>query len=148
MNKRVIKLKQKDLYNIINESVKRILNENKVINNVESTPNGREYLNNVCEKIFKPTINIYVDKIDNNFIYKKFLNKLNIEVEEDVHLILTYEYNEKDDSKCCYISKLRGNNNGCYTELLTYITIEEFIRILSNYSYEGGKFVRNNTFKY
>ena len=147
-NKRVIKLKEKDLYNIINESVKRILNENNVINNVESTSNGREYLNNVCKKIDKPTIKIYVDEIDNNFINNKFLNKLNIEVEEDEHLILTYEYHEKDDSKCCYISKLSCNYNGCYDEILTYITIEEFIKVLSNYQYKGGNFVRNDTFNY
>ena len=56
--------------------------------------------------------------------------------------------NEKDDKKCCYISKITCNYNGCYSEILTYITIEEFIKVLSNYSYEGGKFVRNNTFKY
>ena len=86
--------------------------------------------------------------IDNNFINNKFLNKLNIEVEEDEHLILIYEYHEKDDGKCCYISKLRCNYNGCYDEILTYITIEEFIKVLSNYQYKGGNFVRNNTFNY
>lgn len=138
--KRTIRLTESDLKQIIKEAVKDILNE---------PSEDLQYLINVCEEYNIDKIKLYFESVDVVLLEKLFGKKLP-KIDEDTQYLAEFILPNCGwgDKYACVLSALEFSGYGVNKNYICDIHYDMFCRLLKNFSFKGGEWVRNNEFNY
>jgi hypothetical protein len=146
--KQTIKLTENELHNIIKESIMNILKENTEQDYLEKLYQIREEIGDNLSLRFN---DIDVDFIENKFgnRFQDYLKKCELN-DNDKHYVARFfpKNTGWGDKNACVLGILEFTGYSVTTNYLCELSFEEFYKLLQNFEYIGGHWVRKNTFKY
>ena len=138
--KKIIRLTESDLKNIIKETLETILKK----------PGGDlEYLINICEEYDLNNIKLFFESVD-TVLLERLLGTKIPKIDEDTKYVAEFILPNYGwgDKYACVLSALEFGGYGVSKNYICDIPYDMFHRLLNNFQFKGGKWVRNDNFNY
>ena len=138
--KKIIRLTESDLKNIIKETLETMLKK----------PGGDlEYLINICEEYDLNNIKLFFESVD-TVLLERLLGTKIPKIDEDTKYVAEFILPNYGwgDKYACVLSALEFGGYGVSKNYICDIPYDMFHCLLNNFQFKGGKWVRNDNFNY
>jgi hypothetical protein len=142
-NKKLIRLTESDLYNIIKESINKIYKEKDNLKKIINHPSqDLQQLINICEEYKLNKIRLFFDKFEIKILKNILGKKIKYNNESNYVAEFIIPNNGFGDNYACVLSVLEFSGYGVSKNYICEISYDEFCKLLNYFYFDGNQWVK------